>query len=141
MPFESMINFFKNSNIIRSYALPHRKSTEQDFWGYFNDNNAISLVSKVYTTFNDNSPEYHIFPPINEAVVYEYGSVDRNVNPSTIHMGMLKKIEYQTAGHKTFFYEPNDFTLDAYTAAGSSIKGNGVRVDRIEYFDGDDTET
>jgi len=139
-------NIFKNSEVFQEfeyytdYALPHRKSVEQDFWGYFNDNNAPSLVPKIYTTFNGQSPEYHIFPPLNETVTYEFGNVDRNVNPLTIHMGMLKKITYKTDGYKEFFYEPNDFTLEGYTSGNSTLKGNGVRVDRIEYFDGHDVE-
>ena len=131
---------FENFEYYTNYNLPHRKSNEQDFWGYFNDNNASSLVPKVYTTFNGQSPEYHIFPPLNETVVYEYGSVDRNVNPSRIHMGMLKKITYKTSGYKEFFYEPNDFTLDKYTNGTTTLKGNGVRVNRIEYFDGQKIE-
>ena len=131
---------FENFEYYTNYNLPHRKSNEQDFWGYFNDNNASSLVPKVYTTFNGQSPEYHIFPPLNETVVYEYGNVDRNVNPSRIHMGMLKKITYKTSGYKEFFYEPNDFTLDKYTNGTTTLKGNGVRVNRIEYFDGQKIE-
>ena len=131
---------FENFEYYTNYNLPHRKSNEQDFWGYFNDNNASSLVPKVYTTFNGQSPEYHIFPPLNETVVYEYGNVDRNVNPSRIHMGMLKKITFKTSGFKEFFYEPNDFTLDKYTNGTTTLKGNGVRVNRIEYFDGQKIE-
>jgi len=122
-------------------ALPHRQSAEQDFWGYFNDNNSISLVPKVYTTLKGQAPDYHIFSPNDESIVYEYGSVNRNTNPSTVHMGMLKKIIYKTKGYKEFYYEPNDFTLNRYTSSGTSIKGSGVRVDRIGYFDGKDTET
>ena len=136
-----------NNDILQSFEyyqdtpLPHRKSTEQDFWGYFNNNNANSLVPKIYTTFNGQHPEYHIFPPINETVVYQYGSIDRNTNPNFVHMGMLKKITYQTGGYKTFYYQPNDFTLETYTSGNSTIKGNGVRLDYIEYFDGKNTET
>jgi len=137
---EKNFKAFQEFDYYTDFSLPHRKSTEQDFWGYFNDNNATSLVPKVYTTFNGQSPEYHIFPPLNETITYEYGSVDRNVNPSTVHMGMLKKITYKTEGYKEFFYEPNDFTLDIYTSGNNTLKGNGVRVDRIEYFDGNNIE-
>lgn len=132
--------FFQEFEYYTDIALPHRSSPEQDFWGYFNDNNATSLVPKVYTTQNGTVPEYHIFPPVNEPVIYQYGTVDRTVNPMTVHMGLLKKIEYQTGGHKTLFYEPNDFTLDRYTNGTATKQGNGVRLDRIEFFDGENTE-
>ncbi len=132
--------FLQEYQYYTSFSMPHRKSTEQDFWGYFNNNNSSSLVPKTYVTFNGQHPEYHIFTPVNETVVYEYGSIDRNTNPLTVYTGMLKKISYQTEGYKEFFYEPNDFTLDTYTTGSSTIKGNGVRVDRIEYFDGQNIE-
>ncbi|PLB20534.1 MAG: YD repeat protein [Flavobacteriaceae bacterium FS1-H7996/R] len=132
--------FLQEFQYYTDFSLPSRVSTEQDFWGYFNDNNSNSLVPKTYVTFNGQSPEYHIFPPINESIVYEYGSIGRNTNPTTVHMGMLKKISYQTGGYKEFFYEPNDFTLDTYTTGNTTINGNGVRVDRIEYFDGQNIE-
>ena len=122
------------------YQLPNRTSCEQDFWGYYNANNATSLVPKVYAYFENQIPKHSIFPPLTNETVYSYGTVDRNVNPSTVHMGMLKKIEYRTGGSKTFYYEPNDFTHQEYTTGNDVLKGNGVRVKTIAYFDGQNTE-
>ncbi|MFY0602950.1 MAG: RHS repeat protein [Flavobacteriaceae bacterium] len=134
--------FFQEFEYYENHQLPNRKSTEQDYWGYYNKNGATSLIPKVYLTSNGNQPpyKYHIFQPL--AGPYEtYGQISRNVNSDYIHMGMLKKITYQTGGGKTFFYEPNDFTHPDYTSMGSSIQGNGVRLQKIEYFDGVNIET
>jgi len=139
-------SIYKNGDLLQHYDyydkfyLPHRKSREQDFWGYYNDNNATSLVPKVYVTLDGNFPRYHIFNPINENVVYQYGNVNRNVNSSKIHMGMLKEVTYSTGGIKTYNYEPNDFVLSNYSTNGEAIQGNGVRVKNIAYQTGDNVE-
>lgn len=132
---------YRNFEYYENYALPHRKSFEQDFWGYYNKNGASSLIPKVYMENTQQPYKYHIFEPLNTSYV-TYGQIERSVNENYIHMGMLKKIEYATAGYKEFFYEANEFTHTAYTNSSSpSIKGNGVRLQKIEYFNGTNIET
>ncbi|WP_075342038.1 hypothetical protein [Tenacibaculum agarivorans] len=140
--------FFQQFTYYEDYPLPHKKSTEQDYWGYYNKNGATSLVPKVYVEdetiiVGKQEHKYHIFSPKDVAAnkIETYGSIERNVNSSYIHMGMLKKIDYQTGGSKTFYYEPNDFTHKEYTSGDTAIKGNGVRVQKIEYSDGNKIET
>jgi len=124
------------------FVLPNRKSTEQDFWGYYNKNNSPSLIPKVYLTYDQLPYKYHVFQPLNSNTYLTIGQIDRNSNPNYTHMGMLKSIEYKTAGKKTFTYEPNEFTHTDYTnISNPTIKGNGVRLQKIDYFDGQNTET
>ena len=132
--------FYQEFEYYENYALPHRNSTEQDYWGYYNKNGATSLVPKVYMENNQQPYKYHVFKPLN-TLYSTYGQINRNVDENYIHMGMLKMIKYQTRGTKKFFYEPNDFTHPTYTNSTiPSLKGNGVRLQKVEYFDGVNTE-
>ncbi len=124
-----------------NFTLPHRKSTEQDYWGYYNDNNASSLVPKTYLVKKtDDKAAYHIYPP-KSGYLMTMGSVNRFPNPNTVHMGMLKKITFVTKGFKEFLYEPNEFRHNDYIGLTSnpSIEkqlGGGARLRKIRYTDG-----
>ena len=134
----------KNGEALRTFdyyenvALPHRKSPEQDYWGYYNANNANSLIPKTYLVKkSDGKAAYHIFPP-KSGYFMTMGAVDRTPNPSVTHMGMLKKITYRTKGYKEFFYEPNNFRHNDYVELATEKKlGAGVRLQKIRYSNGE----
>nr|WP_320120065.1 BACON domain-containing protein [uncultured Marinifilum sp.] len=112
--------------------LPHKRSKEQDLWGYYNDNNAYSLLPKLYFY-----PDYA--PSLSSSVVskcffpealtnttytaYIINGADRSVNEDAIKVGMLKRINLPTGGYKEFGYESNEISI-----GNSTIKGGGLRL-------------
>ncbi|MGJ3234672.1 RHS repeat domain-containing protein [Marivirga sp.] len=71
--------------------LPPSDSKEQDFWGYFNNNDSNTLIPEYKTDL------YHFY----------MGLADRKPNLFYTRLGTLQKITYPTGGYHLFEYELN----------------------------------
>lgn len=119
--------------------LPHRASKEQDLWGYYNDNNATSLLPKLYfypemaPAFSKNIVSNCFFPERLLKSSNKYYIIDganRAVNSAALKIGMLKEIKLPTGGLKTLEYEPNIIAFDL-----DELKGGGLRVSKEKLVD------
>lgn len=126
-------------------TLPNRVSKEQDLWGYFNDNNAASLMPKLYfypsmapSFSNVNSKVSNCFFPerlVNtSSKYYLINGADRSVNVNAQKIGMLKDINLPTGGKKTLNYESNKIEFEQ-----DEIEGGGLRVSSEILDDGEDS--
>ncbi|MCC9073224.1 RHS repeat protein [Flavobacterium sp. F-65] len=130
---------FEYSNI----ALPNKRSPRQDFWGYFNNNNA-----KEFTPSNEGRgmiPQIYVYPslignnkyqlnplcyPYNFTDNYVEPGANRNANPIYAQAGILTSITYPTGGRAEYTYESNDFLY-----SGCLQKGGGLRINNIKTFE------
>ncbi|WP_405207448.1 RHS repeat domain-containing protein [Aquimarina sp. LLG6339-5] len=71
-------------------VIPHRLSTQQDYWGYFGGSGG--LLPSV--RFQD----------------IEISGSDRSVDESLLKIGTLEKIEYPTGGNTSFFFNEVTYT-------------------------------
>ncbi|NVM62176.1 YD repeat-containing protein [Mucilaginibacter sp. SG538B] len=124
-----------------SYNLPPPSLTyrQQDYWGYYNANNATTLVPNLYMYPNEPSPEKYRIQPIpgysgTSNVIA--GGADRTVNPNAIVIGSLYRIIYPTGGSVKLDYEPNQY-VD--TRSGQTFLGGGIRVKTVTLHDGINT--
>lgn len=85
--------------------LPSRFSLSTDYYGYFNNKGN----DKPFPKINDfNSVEIlQILQLIKNKIPDSYISADKEVEPTTVYFGNLKKITYPTGGNSVIFYEPN----------------------------------
>lgn len=126
----------KHQLIYNPTNLPCRFSKEQDFWGYYNDNNSTTLVPKIYAY-----PEfyrwdtYRITPmhPSWYNTEYILNGADRSVNPNAITAGTLEKIIFPTGGYRKYEFESNQYYDQM---AKENINGGGLRIKSIEHADG-----
>ncbi|MFC4163935.1 hypothetical protein ACFOWU_09735 [Epilithonimonas zeae] len=112
--------------------LPNRKSKEQDFWGFYNKNNAQSLLPKIY--IDESSPKSKSFvnygyENFNENLYIKLDGADRRSNMNS-EACILKTVTNKWGGSQTYNYELNDFMYD-----GKKVTGNGLRVSSVEYND------
>jgi len=97
--------------------LPQRNSNQQDYWGYYNNNTANTLIPK---TNNRNG--------------YNYDGADKTPYENKTKANILKKIIYPTGGSIEYDYELNDFGVDYYPYPDFPITNNktgGLRIKRI----------
>jgi hypothetical protein len=85
--------------------LPSRFSLSTDYYGYFNNKTNY----RPFPVINDfNSADIRaIIPIIKNKIPADYITADKEVNPTIVHFGNLKKITYPTGGNSTILYEPN----------------------------------
>lgn len=81
---------------LRKDALPNRSINSLDLWGYYNGENAASLIPK---TFYNHSAYVCGF----------YGDAERKPNPEFSEIGLLEKIIFPTSGSISYEYEPNRY--------------------------------
>lgn len=113
---------------------PVRGSFQQDFWGFFNNNSAQTLVpyQYIYPAFNGPN-RYRVFPLLNyQGPSFFLPGANRFANENAITTAMLKKITYGTGGFSEFKFEPHEFLFDG----NQNIKGGGVRIKQIIKNDG-----
>jgi YD repeat-containing protein len=78
-----------------SIQMPHRLTMATDHWGYYNGKlNSSSIASFEFLNPVTGNPYVH------------YGA-DKNANPATMQVGILKKIKYPAGGETEFTYESN----------------------------------
>jgi hypothetical protein len=117
-----------------SNKLPHRFSFEQDFWGFYNGNNAQSLIPKLYVYPNsDGLNRYRIYPNSNPQEGFVLQGANRDVNPNKVVAGTLKKIIFPTGGFRDYVFEPNQY-YDSF--ANNTLIGGGLRIKEILHYDG-----
>jgi YD repeat-containing protein len=119
-------------------SLPHKRSKEQDLWGYYNMNKATSLVPKLYFypslaklvdrfdgTISNTSVNCFFPQRLQNSSLQFYllDGADRSANADGQRIGMLKKIVLPTGGTKEFTYESNEILV-----RGENILGGGLRV-------------
>ncbi|WNI39016.1 hypothetical protein [Chryseobacterium sp. SG20098] len=95
-------------------SLPSRNAFQQDFWGYFNDNTAMTLVPEV----------------ISASYGWNYAGANRRPSENRSKAAVLTKIVYPTKGSISYEYELNDFN----TGGASYITNNktgGLRIKNI----------
>lgn len=109
---------------------------QQDYWGYYNANNATTLVPNLFLYPNEPLAERYRLQPIpnyNGTYFPVVSGADRTVNPNAITMGTLYRIIYPTGGNVKIDYEPNQY-LDART--NQTFFGGGIRVKTVTLHDG-----
>ena len=121
-----------------NYSLPPRNSKERDFWGFFNDNGASTLIPNLYFYASSNLNNFY---PSQYSIIRRYNSgsteyainvgANRNINSTALQAGILKEITYPTGGRLRFTYEPNTFRFE-----NRNVNGGGLRVSKIEHLDG-----
>ncbi len=131
--------FFYNETL-----LPNKFSFEQDFWGYYNSNNAddaaytdmlqgINFIPKIYeyknyevtnTSFYNSIYSIYIRPGDDSYI--EITGENREPETTVNQACILNKIDYPTGGSKKLTYESNRFLLD-----GEEKIGGGIRIKEI----------
>lgn len=96
-------------NAIGSGYLPSKFSAQQDFWGYYNNNQQNSLLQTLQATTS-------YVQGINIPAI---GNRDPNLQYAV--QGMLNKITYPTGGSSSFTYELNSVRQEGYTGCGNVI--------------------
>lgn len=119
-------------------SLPPRYSYEQDFWGFYNDNNANSLIPKLWVYPEETGiNRYRIYPKAT-GVEFELPGADRSVNPTAIITGLLSSIENPYGGLREFNFEPNRY-YDPLS--GQNEYGGGLRIQSVTYSSEDNSYT
>ena len=112
-----------------STSLPSRISYEQDYWGFYNANNASTFIPNIWAYPGDNNSSYLSHFSVFQRDTYdgqEYlinPGADRSSNTSVIQAGVLNRIKYPTGGFAVYAYEPHQFYFD-----GSNKFGGGIRI-------------
>lgn len=121
-----------------SINLPPRNSTEQDYWGYYNDNNETTLVPDIYFypsggCNNLFQSQYSVFQRPNYSGVEYFINVgaDRSADTTSIKAGILEELTFPTGGKTKYYYESNKFNHN-----GTEITGGGLRIQKIDNYDG-----
>jgi hypothetical protein len=92
-------------------TLPSRRSTSQDYWGYYNGRNNSTLIPDATLPGVVNGPLYTNF------------GTNRNPDFQYAKMGALKTIEYPTGGSTAFEYEPHYVHPNEYMELPDEIIG------------------
>lgn len=116
--------------------LPNRLSFEQDYWGYYNNNGATSMIPEIYVYPNETGTNRYRIEPLNSSCndpsCFHFPGADRGVTPGVIRAGMLEKITYPTGGYTEYQYEPNNYWDPD---ANQTFLGGGVRISQIRFHD------
>ncbi len=115
--------------------LPHRLSTKQDSWGYFNNNQSNRLDPEIpmniFNYFSRNTNLGFDYRNINT----NYLNVNREFDAEKSKIGLLTKVIYPTKGYTVFEYESNSY-LDQIQSI--IVNGAGNRIRRINNYDNND---
>lgn len=128
----------KNNKIFLDFTydaeeLPPRLSFEQDFWGYYNNNSAQTLIPKVYIDENASDSKSFVdygYSNFNSSGLIVLDGANRK---STLNSeaGILKEIVDMKGAKRIFQYELNEFEHE-----GKHVVGNGLRIKKIIDSDG-----
>jgi hypothetical protein len=106
--------------------LPNRMSCEQDVWGYYNGNDAKTLIPKLYIYPNE-LERFRAYPiPDYDGEMVELPGADRLPNEEFLLANVIKKIVYPTGGYAEFTFESNSYLYE-----GDIYFGNGLRIQQI----------
>lgn len=135
----------RDNNSLGSYnftyddtVMPNKFSYEQDYWGYYNNNNSNNFIPNLWYYPNENRDytdkgKFSIYPREgytgtvfrSSDFLLSQGVADRRPNPTFSKTGILTSITYPLGGEIAFEYEPNTFLY-----RGTSVIGPGLRVSR-----------
>lgn len=104
--------------------IPHRYSYEQDFWGYFNDNNDVHPFPMLYVYPSmTGAKRLSIFQRYSyPGVQLSLFGANRKTNPNTIAAWTINKIKYPTAGYTSFEFESHDFFYNEQNRIGGGLR-------------------
>ena len=124
-------------------VLPNKYSFEQDYWGYYNNNNADSFIPDLWF-YPEEEIDYvdkgkvSLYPRLdyngleersNDYVVTSnqesFNVADRRPNDVFSKAGVLSKISYFLGGEIEYEYEGNQFLY-----RGETVMGPGIRIKR-----------
>lgn len=112
------------------------KPNKTDAWGYMNGSSGTSATPQlyVYPALKNTTGLYRPYPiPGYSGSSYILPGNDKAANDNYTAYGALKAIAFPNGGRTSFEYESNSF-LDQ--DAGAEVKGGGIRIKAINYFDG-----
>lgn len=115
------------------YTLPHRLSSSQDHWGYYNQTNN----SHIFPGNPQGRPipmdkTYQIFLPNTGLSINNVMSngANRSVDTAAAKAGLIKELHYPTGGYTAFTFESNSFSWF------TTEYGAGIRVKEIANYTG-----
>lgn len=117
-------------------VMPLSNSEEQDFWGYYNNNKATTLLPDIHIYPNEQGADrYRLYKIDGYSNTYIplSGGADRRANPATAAASSLYRITFPAGGNVKLEYESNEF-VDSKT--GTFLKGAGIRVNKVITHDG-----
>ena len=103
--------------------IPEVSSKEQDIWGYYNNNNASSMI-----------PQLDVSGGIYESIGLSTANipgVNRTTLEAYVKAGILERIENPQGGITEYQFETNKFIYNSQI-----IQGGGLRIKSINYYDG-----
>ncbi len=110
-----------------STKLPYRFSYQQDAWGYYNANNAKSLIPQLYVyPTKKGLQRYRIYPA--NATGWTLFGANRQTNSSALKAGALEKITFPTGGSRKYYFEANKYYDPEMN---KDYLGGGLRIGRI----------
>ncbi|MEM1322248.1 MAG: RHS repeat-associated core domain-containing protein [Bacteroidota bacterium] len=135
--------------------MPPRHSPQRDFWGYYNGNEANSLIPMMYAypledgSATDIHNHYDLFRTIysvyqrlpavitdSYSEIVNYDGVDRTANGTFAKAGILEQINYPTGGFAHFDYELNEFRVQDLYNGDIALRGGGLRIAKITTSEG-----
>lgn len=111
-------------NYNTAVAIPHKFSFEQDFWGYFNDNNETHPFPFLYVYPGlTGANRFSVFPRNSfPGPQYTLWGANRTTNVNTISAWTINKIKYPTGGYINFEFEPHDFYYNEQNRVGGGLR-------------------
>ena len=112
--------------------LPHKRSYEVDYWGYYNGSGAECLIPRqyVYPAATDHYNRYRNYPMAANQPQANPGFIlpgaDRRPDAAMAAYGALERIELPGGAVHTFHYEGN--TYHDPLADGQEVIGAGLRI-------------
>jgi hypothetical protein len=127
--------------------IPIKFSYEQDFWGYYNGNNASTMQGTIYHNSNysnSNTNDYALWSPLCIYPINFPGSggtsaystitgANRLPNINYTKAGVLNKVTYPTGGSLSLDYESNVFRVDWDI---TNRLAGGLRLKTTTMYDG-----
>lgn len=120
-----------------STLMPYKFSFEQDYWGYFNNNNGTSFLPNLWWYPDEQRDHidqglFSLYPRPSysgqekRSFDYHGGAIafsDRRPNGTFSKAGTLEKVIYPTGGEMLLEYEQNQFSW-----RGTTVDGPGLRI-------------
>ncbi len=127
---------FSYNNLL---AVPDSITTQQDYWGYINNNTSAANLKPLIMVNPSNTSYDRYYSPVNDDGInpsmypYKVNGYTRWTSPGNVILGALNQVNYATGGYTTIGYESNDY----YNATISGIsQAGGIRVTQVADYDG-----
>lgn len=113
----------------------NRETPHKDIYGYYTTMEDSTLLPRIFIypeLSGVNTLRYNPIPGYQGKVINIKGKHGKP-NIAQLQQGSLQKINKPSGGTTSIFYEPNEY-YDGL--AGMNVYGGGIRVKRLEFFDG-----